>query len=90
MNYCIEIDGSIFYCPSDTTVLLAMLNKGKEYLPVGCCAGGCGICKIKVLQGEYEVKVMSRAQVTVTEQAQGLALACRVLPKSDLKIEKIK
>ena len=87
MNYNIEINGQTFICPDDVTVLLAMKGKGLTSLPIGCCAGGCGICKVKVMEGKYETKVMSRAKVSVEEAADGFALACRILPRSNLKIE---
>jgi ferredoxin len=90
MNYCIEVNGQFLDCPTGTTVLLAMKEQGLKCLPAGCCAGGCGICKVRVLEGTYDTKVMSRAQVSKEEEEQGIALACRILPSSDLKIERIK
>lgn len=89
MNYRIEIEEHAFQCSEEQTVLLAMRKNGFAYLPVGCCAGGCGICKVKVLKGKYDTKVMSRAQVTVEEAAKGIALACRILPKSDLTLTRV-
>lgn len=86
MNYKIEVDGQNFNCPDDLTVLIAMKRNGLTHLPVGCCAGGCGICKVKVVAGKYETKVMSRAKISIEEENNGFALACRILPRSDLKI----
>jgi ferredoxin len=90
MSYRIDIGGQFFHCLADVTVLLAMTGKGLKHLPIGCCAGGCGVCKVKVVQGQYITKVMSRAHVSTEEQAQGFALACRILPLSDLKLEQVK
>lgn len=90
MSFYIEIDGECLACPEGKTVLLAMKGQGVKYLPVGCCAGGCGVCKVRVLEGSYDTKVMSRAQVSMEEESKGIALACRILPTSDLKIERIK
>jgi ferredoxin len=89
-NYYIEIDGQSFICPKGKTLLIAMKKMGVNYLPLGCCAGGCGVCKVRVLEGDYETKVMSRAKVSIEDEARGFALACRILPKSDLKIERVK
>lgn len=89
-SYRIEVDGQYLDCPAGTTVLLAMKKQGMKYLPAGCCAGGCGICKVTVLTGSYDTKMMSRSQVSIAEEAQGIALACRILPSSDMKIERIK
>jgi len=90
MSFYIDIDGQRLVCPEGKTVLLAMKHQGKKLLPVGCCAGGCGICKVRVLEGSYDTKIMSRAKVSQEEEQQGVALACRILPSSDLKIERIK
>lgn len=54
---------------------------------VGCRKGGCGACRVRVLSGEYTTMKMSRAHVTEEEQAEGYALACRILPLSDMEIE---
>ena len=89
MRYRINIDGEIFSCPKGQTVLIAMRKGGIDCLPVGCCAGGCGTCKVVVLEGDYETKVMSRAKVSIEDKAKGIALACRILPKSDLTISRV-
>lgn len=54
---------------------------------VGCRKGGCGACRVKVLSGDYTTIKMSRAHVTEAEEAEGYALACRILPASDLELE---
>lgn len=58
-----------------------------KVIPVGCRGGGCGVCRIRVVGGEYEAKKMSRKHITEDEQAAGIVLACRVFPRSDLEIE---
>ena len=79
-------DGGSFSCVADDRVLLAMEHQGQHLIPVGCRRGGCGICKVQVLSGEYETLVMSHAQVSEEEEADSYALACRLMPKSDLKL----
>lgn len=56
-------------------------------IKVGCKGGGCGVCKVRILGGEYQTKVMSKAHISEAEADQGYALACRVLPKTDLTIQ---
>jgi len=88
-DYHIEVegkDGGSFNCAGDDRALLAMEHQGQHLIPVGCRRGGCGICKVKVLSGEYETLVMSRAQVSEEEEANGYALACRLMPRGDLKL----
>ncbi len=58
-----------------------------EAIPVGCRGGGCGVCRIRVLSGDYETQKMSRKHVRPEDQAIGMALACRVYPRSDLTVE---
>ena len=58
-----------------------------EAIPVGCRGGGCGVCRIKVVQGSYEAKKMSRKHVTEGEQAEAIVLACRVFPRGDLLVD---
>jgi ferredoxin len=68
-------------------VLHALARLHQDLVPVGCRGGGCGVCRIRVLSGEYVVKRMSRAHVTVDDEAVGTVLACRTWPRSNLDIE---
>lgn len=73
-------------CGEDRNLLQSMERLGRKGIPVGCRNGGCGVCKIHVLEGKYDRRVMSRAHVTTEEEAEGKCLACRIIPKSDMKI----
>ena len=55
-------------------------------IPVGCRGGGCGVCRVRVLSGEYATKRMSRAHVSEADEAEGVVLACRLLPASDIVV----
>lgn len=76
-----------YSCRPDDTLLAGMELKGARCIHVGCRSGGCGMCKIRILAGEFESKRMSRLHVTEAEAQQGFALSCRVLPRSDMVIE---
>jgi ferredoxin len=76
-----------YECPASMSLLQAMARLGRKGIPSGCHGGGCGVCKIRVLEGEYTTGVMSRSQVSETEQAQGYVLACRCYPGSDLTLQ---
>tara|TARA_R110002020_G_scaffold310944_1_gene526588 strand:- start:8487 stop:8807 length:321 start_codon:yes stop_codon:yes gene_type:complete len=82
-----HVSGTCFSCGSDKTVLKAMEQQAQRCVPVGCRGGGCGLCKVQVLKGEYQCGPMSRKHVSESAQAQGEALACRLYPLSDLIIE---
>jgi len=66
---------------------LAMGRVFSSGVQIGCGGGCCVALRSEVVQGEYEVKAMSKNHVSDEEAAQGFALACRVLPNSDLLIK---
>lgn len=68
------------------TLLAGLEAAGSDAVPVGCRGGGCGACRVNVLSGDYDKKKMSRAHVSEAEEKAGMVLACRTLPKSDLRI----
>ncbi|KAA0873541.1 2Fe-2S iron-sulfur cluster-binding protein [Nitrincola tapanii] len=76
-----------FQIPAGQVLLPAMEKTGCQAIAVGCRGGGCGLCKIRVLEGEYQSKRMSRAHITPEEEAAGIVLACRILPTSELVLE---
>ncbi|WP_338447793.1 2Fe-2S iron-sulfur cluster-binding protein [Niallia oryzisoli] len=56
-------------------------------IPTGCQRGGCGMCKVKVLSGEYEQEPFrSHDALSDEELAKGFSLACCMTAKSDLDI----
>ena len=63
-----------------------MVALGRKGIPLGCRNGGCGVCKVTILSGEYTSRVMSRAHVSEEDERQGHVLACRVKPCSDIRI----
>jgi ferredoxin len=55
-------------------------------LPVGCRRGGCGVCRARVLAGEYRRDSMSRAHISEADAAAGLVLSCAIYPLTDLAL----
>lgn len=51
--------------------------------------GGCGVCKVQVLEGQFVRRVMSRAHVSAEEESAGCVLSCRIYPSSDLRVNVI-
>lgn len=80
-------EGRAFRCPEDQTVLRQMASLGLRQLPIGCRGGGCGVCRVRVLSGDYDTGRMSRLHVSEQEAEDGMALSCRVYPRSDLVVE---
>ncbi len=78
-----------FECRPAETVLAAMERQQVARVPVGCRGGGCGVCKVRILKGEYRIGKMSRSKVSEVEERTGCALACRLYPESSLVLEAI-
>lgn len=86
----VQSTGNAFTCRDDQSVLDAMLKAGCGPYHYGCYGGGCGVCKIQVLEGDYHCfKNMSRAHIKEGEMNQGFVLSCCIQPRSDLVIEGI-
>jgi ferredoxin len=66
-----------------------MERAGLRNITVGCRGGGCGICKVKVVEGTYRTGKTAVSRVAEMERAAGYALACRLFPLDDLSIEYI-
>jgi ferredoxin len=68
-----------------------MFHAGNGPIKNGCCGGGCGICRMQIVSGEWEAfKPMSSAHVSEADLKQGIALLCCVQPRSDMLIAGVK
>lgn len=81
-----------FSCQPGLSLLVGMERQSvgasmTRYIPAGCRGGGCGVCRIRIISGDYSSKKMSIKHVTPEEREQGVALACRVFPAGDMQIE---
>jgi len=85
-NVTIEDTGEVYRCRSDESLLCGMERLCKRGIPVGCRGGGCGVCKIQILSGEFQKRVMSREYISAEEEAASIVLACRVRPLSDISL----
>ena len=54
---------------------------------VGCRRGGCGICKVDLIDGhvDYERPVAENV-LTTQERSRGVCLPCRAVPRGDITI----
>jgi 3-phenylpropionate/trans-cinnamate dioxygenase ferredoxin reductase subunit len=83
----VEQTGESYLCATGESLLKGMLRLGRKSIPVGCVNGGCGVCKVRVLEGEVvRLGPVSRAHVSVEEEAQGCTLACRVAPATPVRL----
>lgn len=92
MQYEVTIHNTTrkFICKSNQSLYEAMCKECKDLVTSGCFGGGCGICKMQILDGQYTVfKRMSRAHIS-KEEAEDMVLACCIKPNSNLIIDSIK
>ncbi|MEZ5646151.1 MAG: 2Fe-2S iron-sulfur cluster binding domain-containing protein [Burkholderiaceae bacterium] len=77
-----------FPCAANESLLTGMVRLGRKGIPVGCVNGGCGVCKVRIVEGQIQaLGPISRAHVTRDEEAQGYTLACRVAPQTAVHLE---
>lgn len=66
-------------------VLEAALDAGVPF-PHGCGSGECGTCKCQLTSGEVTMDKYSPDALSATERAQGMILACRARPVTDVNV----
>ncbi|MES2258001.1 MAG: 2Fe-2S iron-sulfur cluster binding domain-containing protein [Pseudomonadota bacterium] len=81
--------GESFDCSSHESVLHGLARLGKRGIPVGCRGGGCGVCKVEVVSGAFDMKTMSSVHVSADDLAARRVLACRICPAGDLVVKVI-
>lgn len=85
--YNIEIEGQgNFSCDQDEVLLRAGLRQGLGF-PYECNAGGCGTCKVELLEGEVEQIWADAPGLSDRDKRKGRILACQCKPKSNCKIK---
>jgi len=85
---CVMQTGENFQCKSGESLLRGMLRLGRRGIPAGCASGGCGVCKVRIVQGSVgRIGPISRAHVSSEQEAQGWTLACRVASLSAVWLE---
>jgi benzoate/toluate 1,2-dioxygenase reductase subunit len=55
-------------------------------IPLDCANGACGTCKCRVESGAFDPGTFIEDALSDEEAAQGLALACQIVPESDLTV----
>lgn len=79
-------DDVVVAAHADETILQALYRSGYGYR-IGCTRGGCGICKVDLVDGAVEYTARIAATVLSPEEiATGTCLSCRAIPLSDIVI----
>lgn len=86
MSYRVQVPETSlsFDVAPDESILTAALRANVS-LPHNCQLGGCGTCRIKLIEGAVTYREFPLA-LTPEEESAGYALACQALPASDLVI----
>ena len=80
--------GESYVCATTESLQAGMLRLGRKGIPVGCVNGGCGVCKVRIVEGAVQpLGPVSRAHVSLAEEADGYTLACRVAPTEAVRLE---
>jgi 3-phenylpropionate/trans-cinnamate dioxygenase ferredoxin reductase subunit len=88
VNVCVTQTGETYACATDESLLRGMLRLGRKGIPAGCVNGGCGVCKVRIVEGAVQsLGPVSRAHVSTEEEANGYTLACRVAPTQAVCLE---
>src|SRR6218665_4192760 len=83
----VEQTGERYACATTESLLQGMLRLGRKGIPVGCVNGGCGVCKVRVLEGRTTpLGPGSRAHVSEADEQQGFTLAGRVAPATSVTL----
>lgn len=86
-NLTINTTGEVIYLAPGETVLGGLYKAGYAYT-IGCRRGGCAICKVDVLSGEFTYDhPVADSVISEQERTDGTCLSCRAVPASDLTIE---
>lgn len=78
-----------FFCSEEKSLLSGIEQINSRSINIGCRGGGCGICKVKIIKGSFSRKKMSKAHITDENLKEGIVLACRVYPTSNLQIKTV-
>lgn len=81
---------NVLLCASNNDLLSSAIRARGVPFIVACRSGGCGVCKIKVISGEYERGICSKKTLPDEDREQNYSLACKTLPKSNMVISIIK
>ena len=84
----ITINAQTFLCPPEKTIGEAARAQMVK-APIACNGGGCGFCKVKVMDGQFKMDKYSKDALSDEELESNLILICKTHPLSDMHLELI-
>ena len=86
-NVTVHPSGEVIYLDPDETVLSGLYKAGYAYA-IGCRRGGCAVCKVDCLSGQFDYDhPVADSVLSAGERADGTCLTCRAVPDGDITIE---
>jgi ferredoxin len=86
-NVTVHPSGEVIYLDPGETVLSGLYKAGYAYA-IGCRRGGCAVCKVDCLSGQFDYDhPIAETVITAGERADGTCLTCRAVPDGDITIE---
>jgi 2Fe-2S iron-sulfur cluster binding domain. len=82
----VQSDGREVEVRPGETLFAALRRLDPGLILRGCRNGGCGVCKLRVVSGQYELGLCSASELTPSERAAGWVLSCKATPLSDLVV----
>ena len=65
-------------------ILAALYRNGYAY-KIGCRRGGCGVCKLDLVEGEVSYPItVAPTVLSEDDKAAGTCLSCRAVPETDV------
>lgn len=75
-----------FLCSENQSVLEAARSQMVK-IPYACTRGGCGYCKVKVMDGTYKMEKYAKSALSHEEVSNQIVLLCKTYPQSDLRLD---
>lgn len=82
----INIDKEESFLCSESQSLLEAARSQMVKVPFACTRGGCGFCKVKVINGSYKMEMYAKSALSDEEAKQSIVLLCKTYPQSDLQL----
>ena len=71
----------------DDETVLAALHRAGHAVRSGCRRGGCGICKVDLVEGEVSYPItVAETVLSADDRSAGTCLSCRAVPETDVVI----
>jgi len=86
-NVTVHPSGEVIYLDPGETLLSGLYKAGYAYA-IGCRRGGCAVCKVDCLSGQFDYDhPIAETVLSAGERADGTCLTCRAVPDGDITIE---